>query len=608
MMMHTLIFAWHDAHVAAIRARANPADLVVSLHLDASALLRAAGIPFHELTDFVTQDDVRVLLEQGYHLAQTWCESFAADCRFEGVSPLANEALSLASFITDGMIARFVFDAVMRRYPVDALLLFTAPIDHLMINDSVLSIDLWVPVWRMLAKERGLPVIPLSSHDEPAVRRPGTMQRVRQAVGIARQILANRIAWQRHFSQTRLGTGAACMVVLISETRRYAGLLDEIAHGLDAPLIPIALGARRTGGVGAYRALALLPGVDMLRIRKAARGWHARFLAFQQSYSGAYPELFANPDYAPHFRAYFLRFLPDSVQIYRDAQTIFRRTHTRAVIAATFPMLSAGSVHAAARDLAVPVLALPHSGGPTDKHMRCRGDRTLVWSHDYARAWASTQGDTPLTVTGLHPSIISGSYASSQVWQSGQRGRARVLLLLATIQTGIRPWADMHQHRVLLERLACVPDHLRDRVEVIFKLHPAHDYRHVYRALVPEHAEHVRIVRDVPLEAVLLTSDLAVLVNVSTSAHLLALAEGIPLLYVSAAGGIIDDYLAISQWEPDMMTANPDQVWDRIESALFDAEARAHLLDINRRYWARLGAGSPDPAGAIREALRAHWS
>ncbi len=602
-MTRTLIFVWRDAHIAAVRARANPADLIVSLHLDASALLRAAGIPFHETTDFLTPADLRILLEQGFHLAQTWFRSFEAECRIDGVSPLANEALSLAPFITDGIIARFLFDAVTRRHPVDRLLLFAAPIDPIVITDSVLTIDLWVSAWRMLAQARGLPVTLLPS-DEAAssMRRRSLAGRAREAMRIARHIVANRIAWQRHFNRGRSGAGAVCFVVLNGEANRYTGLVQEMARRLDAPLIPIALGARRTGGVGIYRALALLPGAAVPR-RSAARRWYAHFLTFQQTYSGAHPELFANPDYAAHFRAYFLKFLPDSIQIYHDAQSIFRQTRARAVIAATFPTLHTGSVHAAARAMGIPVLALPHSGGPTDRHTRYRGDRTLAWSHDYARAWASTQGDTPLIVTGLHPSIITGSYAPSQAWQPDRGGRARVLLLLATIQTGIRPWADMRQHYALLEQLAHVPDHLHERIEVVFKLHPAHDYRHVYQAIAPDDIAHVRVVRDVPLEAVLRTSDLALLVSVGTSAHLLALAEGIPLLYVSAAESIIDDYLAISEWEPDMATRDPRQVWARIESALFDADARARLIDANRRYWARLGAGAPDPAGAICEAL-----
>jgi hypothetical protein len=610
-MTHTLIFAWRDAHIAAIRARAHPDDLVVSLHLDASVLLHAAGIPFYETTDFLTPDDLRALPEQGFHLAQSWFRSFEADCRLDGVSPLAISAPELATGFSNALIARWLFNAIADRHPIGAVALFPASHENLLFTDTTIQPEMWIPLWRMMAQQRAVQVIelPIAPEENPQsqpVHRAGQIDRVRQIVRLVGSVIGNRIAWERQFARARRAGASVAFVVMINEAHRFADLHQQIAGSLDVPLIPAVVGARRSGGVQSYRAMLLLPGVQSLRLLAAGRRWYARFLAFQRTYQGEFPELFANPEYARQFHALFTRFLPDSSAVYTDAYIILRRSQARAAVITTYPQLHVGSVHAAARDLNIPVFALPHSGGPTDRDLRFRGDHTLIWSRDYQRAWRATQGDTPFIMTGMPTSIVQHGYPQQAVWRAGDHQRRRITLLLATVQVGMRPWVDVRRHSQTLRRLADVPAHLRDRVEVIFKLHPVSDYRHAYQAIVPEDAGYVRVIRDVPLETVLLASDLALLVNVSTSAHLLALAEGIPLLYLSTVGDtIIHDYLAIADWGGDAMTVLDDEsVWARIESVLFDDAARARLLDANRRYWAQLEAAEHDPARVIGEALK----
>jgi hypothetical protein len=180
--------------------------------------------------------------------------------------------------------------------------------------------------------------------------------------------------------------------------------------------------------------------------------------------------------------------------------------------------------------------------------------------------------------------------------------------MLSTVQISAIQFLDTDLHRSTLKTIADVPPHLIDKVEVIFKLHPSYDYKYFYESLIPPQSDAVTVVRDTSLEDVLNSADLAVLVNISTSAHLLSLALEIPTLYIHTANTWLGQYFKLDDWGAEFTVRTDEAIWPTFEKILFDSTSTQKLVEANRKYWTRLEATSHDPVEIISRIVQPHLS
>ncbi|MGQ9910017.1 MAG: thioredoxin domain-containing protein [Candidatus Flexifilum sp.] len=294
--------------------------------------------------------------------------------------------------------------------------------------------------------------------------------------------------------------------------------------------------------------------------------------------------------------------LVNTAQTYREGRTLFKRLRTHLLLTGGVPELNASGIIGAAADRRIPVLSLPHSGIPTEPNLTYFGDAAIAWTEDYRAVWKDAIEPEAIHVVGLDPAIIARGYPLRSDAARPERARKRVTVLTSTVQLSALSYVEIDAHRRMLAALAHVPAHLRDRVEVCFKLHPVYDYRYFYESLVKDDSP-VQIIRDRSIESVLDETDLALLVNINTSAHLLALARAIPLLHIHNAASWFRAYDRLDDWGQDFTIRDADAVWPAIERALFDPAYRRAVVDANRAYWNRLKADQPDPAERIAAIL-----
>lgn len=267
--------------------------------------------------------------------------------------------------------------------------------------------------------------------------------------------------------------------------------------------------------------------------------------------------------------------------------------------------LNLSGVIAAAQQSSLHITSIPDSGIPTEPNLTYFGDSVIAWTNDYREIWKDAVEAKNLHIVGLPPSIIARGYQQSAAPQAA-RQRRRVTLLMSTVQLSALSYVDIDAHRQALRLLAQVPDHLQDRVEVCFKLHPTYDFQHFYESLIPAGSSNVRIIRDQAIETVLADSALAMLVNINTSAHLLALSKATPLLHIHTAASWFRAYDRLDAWGHGFTVTDEKHIWPAIESALFDPDYRGSLLRANHDYWRRLGTEQGDPAAAISAILNAN--
>jgi hypothetical protein len=600
-----LICAWTADHVAYLRMALREGDRVVSFDLDASALLNEAGIPFVEAYTFISDDETAAFQEPADELARTWYKPIESQCLIDGVSPLEMERRTLYTFFQNALCARLIGLRLFERFPCSRLVIFDYPRDPITFTD--LHENATMPILEYLAERRGVDVEVISAPQTGPSRVP---ERPRRSLPrLLLNLLRNRLHWERQFWGMALRRGASINVVLlINEAERYARIVDHLRSRFPGRFFTGVIGGRSTAGVKIdgcdwhYPGFNLLPDLGYLRIRRLSRRWYAAWEAYRAAYQGAYPEIVANPHFDFQFRYLFGVRLVNTAQTYREGRTLFKRLRTHLLLTGGVPELNASGIIGAAADRRIPVLSLPHSGIPTEPNLTYFGDAAIAWTEDYRAVWKDAIEPEAIHVVGLDPAIIARGYPLRSDAARPERARKRVTVLTSTVQLSALSYVEIDAHRRMLAALAHVPAHLRDRVEVCFKLHPVYDYRYFYESLVKDDSP-VQIIRDRSIESVLDETDLALLVNINTSAHLLALARAIPLLHIHNAASWFRAYDRLDDWGQDFTIRDADAVWPAIERALFDPAYRRAVVDANRAYWNRLKADQPDPAERIAAIL-----
>lgn len=573
---------------------------IIALDLDVTARLDMLGYTYITTTDLIPMSDADSLLNLAHEIAETWFESISDEVTVHEVNAAWLERHELDYAFREGVFARAVFERAQAYYNAVSAVLFEnhqVPTVH-----ANLSPDTANAVWRFLAEQAGLALTIIPSprttrtHENP-------MPRWKQAWSAIRGIVRNPLTW-RMLSPVP-SRGAILFIVAINETFRYAAVIKGLRETMGPRLMPLALGARTLGRVDipAYKltlgALALPP---TLRYRRYIRLMRAAFEKWKAApYQGNYPELFANPYLHFQFEAFFVNRLPHALSVYSDARTVFTRLRPAAVATSAVPNLHQTAVLEAARRLDIPAATLPHSGVVTDPRITVFGDVAIAWTRDYEAVWKDALA--PIIVTGLPKTIVTDGYVQAAEALSAHSLRRTVLAIVSTLSVGLFPFADYSKHRATLEMLAHVPSHLAENVQVHFKLHPKWDYQYVYQqastGAVPNTIE---IMRDVSIHQLMREADVVLLINVPSSASLLALVEEKPLLIVDTASRLGSEFVS-PQWSESAVIRNNTDMWRTVEDVLFSAERREDILEANRRYWAWLIGNCDSPLVTLQSEL-----
>lgn len=600
-----LICAWTADHVAYLRTAARVGDIIVSFDLDASALLNEAGIPFVEAHTFISDDETAAFQEPADELARTWYKPIERQCLIDGVSPLEMERRTLYTFFQNALCARLIGSRLFKQFPCSRLVIFDYPRDPITFTD--LHENATMPILHYMAEQRGMDVevisVPQTGHSRIPERPRRSLPR------LLLNLLRNRLYWERQFWRMALRRGASINVVLlINQAARYARIVNHLRSRFPGRLFIGVVGGRSSAGVKIngcdwhYPGFNLLPDPGYLRIRRLSRRWYAAWEAYRAAYQGAYPEIFANRHFDFQFRYLFKVRLVNTLQTYREGRILFKRLRTQLLLTSNVPEMNASGIIGAAAEQHIPVISLPDSGIPTEPNLTYFGDTAIAWTEDYRAVWKDAIKPESLHIVGLDPAIIARGYQLQSDRARPERTRKRITVLTSTVQLSALMYVEIDAHRRMLAALAHVPAQLRDRVEVCFKLHPVYDYRYFYEALVKDDSP-VQVIRDQSIENVLDETDLALLVNINTSAHLLALAKAIPLLHIRNAASWFRAYDRLDEWGQDFTIRDADAVWPAIERTLFDPAYRRAIVDANRAYWNRLRADQPDPPARIASIL-----
>lgn len=609
-MSKRIICVWTANHVTFLHSMYTPDDTIISFDLDASALLDRTSIPYIDAYRFISMEEVSAFQAQANELAHTWYKPIESKCMIDGVSPLEMERRTLYTFFHNALCARLIGLRILDRYPSERLLIFDYPQDPIVFTD--LHENATMPILRYQAEQRGMFVDVIVAPQTEATRIPTRAKRkLPQKVF---NLLRNRWYWERQFWRMSWPQSSSTLIVLrINEGFRYAAIVDILRSRSEKRVMVGVVGGRGSAGLKlahynwGYPSFSLLPNHSYLRLKHHAKQWQMVWTRHQAEYQGDFTEIFANKYFDFQFRHLFQVRLVNTTLAFREARTIFKRLRTTHLMTSSILDLNIPGVIAAAKELDLHITTIPDSGIPTEPNLTYFGDSVIAWTNDYREVWKHSIKSKQLHIVGLHPSIIAHGYQQSTDTPPIDRTHKRVTLLMSTVQLSAISYLDIDAHRLTLRLLAQVPDHLQGRVELRFKLHPIYDFQHFYESLIPETSS-VQVIRSRSIEEVIAESDLTLLVNINTSAHLLALAKSVPLLHIHTAPSWFRVYDRLDEWGRDFTVTHEADIWPTIERILFDNIHRQTVLAANRAYWEHLGANQSDPIANISAVLNQRLS
>jgi hypothetical protein len=615
---------------------------LISLDLDVSARLAMLGYSSTAMTDVLPADVIHRLRLEAVRLSETWFLPYQDLFTDDGFVLPYLDRFAMAWCFTEALIARELF----RRCAADA--------HEIVIVDSPRKLTVWgaAPpdaanaVWRWMGAKTLTPdpspsgrgekaPLPLNqfslqrfwksyfgvkrssyaASDSPLPEGEGLGVRVflktsNRIVSLASNWLLNPLLRDA----IRGREYAALMVVYYLEASRYsaiAGTLERAFGDRFAKMTTDYVHRAETGGTVWNPMPTLRPYWTARRVgegmRRAFETWKA------QPYQGDYPELFANPHLHFKFRHFITERFPRAAQTAADTLFTLRRLHPKTIIVTSVAIHHQPQIIAAAGRLGIPVMTVPHSGIPTAPEITLTGERGIVWTQDFIDWWgrggeAKSEGaaagfginSNQLVMVGLPQEIVLHGYEQQAV-QPSTSGKKTILALLSAATLDTLAHGDMAAHWDTLKALANVPEHLRESIRLIFKLHPGADYQYFYEQVRQSSPapDAIEIVKNASLLDLVREADLSVSVNIPTSAYLLPLEAGKPLLHVQTIvlPGI---RFALGGWQGASVIRQPDLIWSTLESALLDAAA---ILEDNRRFRAYLSPDMGEPLDNIITTL-----
>jgi hypothetical protein len=325
--------------------------------------------------------------------------------------------------------------------------------------------------------------------------------------------------------------GQVVLAASAAERQRFATVAGLRAWPGGLSAVTLESDRRVAHKVARYWQVPTLPGpapgaIDRALARRFRAAWrHARDAATGTPWESPLTDL----DF--HFEFYCAVRWPTLAASFARWRTLWARAHPAAVLVSSLPDSESQLPAAAARDLGIPTLALPHAAVPGHNRLGLSAEH-IVCATPLEKAFYDEHGALGNT-THVCRGILSESSYPVTASASGGRADFHVLCLLDPVgnQGTLTQYVAARAQLAGLRALADVPGDLVRRVSVAFKHHPAFPEQGLLRAAGPDVKGRL-LPLDSALAEALATADVVVALNYSGSALHHAIVAGKPVLFL----------------------------------------------------------------------------
>ncbi len=505
---------------------------VVTMDMAVAIELERRGLPFLEIWDYLSRDDIAEAKQSAWHLTNSWFRPFADALMYRGVNLAEIMKGDLLYFFREALCSKIVVSNILSAQRPRYAALFTS-LQRPRFWDHGSDVFEAVALWMLESNQ--VAVTPLAS--------PG--QRLSASTD-ARPIETGQ---PLEDLSSLFGSVEGCTIMTLAggvDFENQKRLIEALRHRDRCRVIPVKVGPPPSCLAGApcidWSAYYLWPHDLGTLQRDLTRAWSS-FKQWQRTYRGPYPEIFANANLDFQFRYFFESLLSGA-----------RNMATMGLLLDTFaPQLlitgsDIGGVKRcrvlAAKSRSVPTLQLIHGGaGGYREIYDFLTDHIAVWGETHRRQFIDL-GKSPERI------IVVGNFNMSHDSPSktlegtedirdklrSDASKPKVLFLTSLAQKGMAaPPVNLKTHRQTWRALAKIARKRHNEIFII-KPHPRHDYLDFYRELCSDVAPgHLRLAEGVALLDILPIVDVAVLVNAPTTAAIEAMRHGKPVVYLRNA-------------------------------------------------------------------------
>ena len=329
----------------------------------------------------------------------------------------------------------------------------------------------------------------------------------------------------------------------------------------------------------------------------------------RQAQSGSlrrYPELFSNPYLDFHFRHFFFERWPRLGTWIRQMEKALQGIKLDCFIASNLADAENAFLCQLMKRRKIPVLVGLHGGWPGPEALQLiDADKALLWGYSH-RQLVGQGLSTSLEVTGTigydQPldRELSPSRKAEILSELGVPPTAKIVLVITNaVRSGLFPLLDVEKHLAVFAELFRVPPSLRPRVHVLVKCKPGWDLPRTYERIVETEgaADCVTVVTDVPMRDVVAASEVAVIVNLPTTAYLDPIFHAKPLLFVNTVP--VDSCGQAHMPEGSVYTVlSKADIWPTLRRVLEDPTFREN---VTRQEWEFVARDMP--VGTAKQRL-----
>jgi hypothetical protein len=241
-------------------------------------------------------------------------------------------------------------------------------------------------------------------------------------------------------------------------------------------------------------------------------------------------------------------------------------------------------------EMNIPTCSLPHSVTPSPERVRIHTRAAVGWTKNYRTVLKAEGATGPIVIAGIPKSILSET--TNDKPQREHRDHKIITVLSSLTKAGLLALLDQRAYVQTIEELVNVPLSLRGAVRLVWKCHPYFDHPRAIERLIRRHGTEniVLLQTGRSLEQHVAECDAAI-ATMHTAGCLYPLLLKKPFIFSNTSG-----YIHKSPYIPKhavlSVVTERQQIWKRLEQALFDPDARSIILEENRRTLDEL---SPQP-------------
>jgi hypothetical protein len=531
---------------------------IITGDIAAAVRLEQLGIPFIDEWSLLEPEDLHASWSDAYELGGHWWEQGTVGTEYRGVPLEECARLELAWPFEACLNACKIYDRLLDSRPVRRIAgYFLPPVAVCQaaphpFHRAITSI--YHAVLRWCAARKGVPIrrlplpAPLSDARGPQNHERPTAESARAyEPPVWAHLTAERpgwIGWDLPRGPAGLRAPGKRTVLLMPwlAAKEAADLEGAFQTRPGWRVVRVALSSAADGFTFAPWHIGEIDR-SLAAARQAHRRWCAR-------YSGAHPEIFANPFFRFQFERIWTE-LGNAARLGESFHALLDSLEPSLVVFGYDGFVIEQVLQRIARARGVPTASLHHGGlAPVQGYRPCLGhaDRMMVWG---------TQDVETFQQYGVSPQRLQmvGSLRYEEAYRSDVRarteGRAEAardarrrlnvpearpvfLLLTATVMGMASPTARPGAHRQTWRELLLLARRRPDFTFLI-KPHPGWDSYELYRQLCAEGSPNLRFAYDATLEQCLAAADVAVLVNYCTTAALEAMLHGLPVVFLRTA-------------------------------------------------------------------------